>query len=259
MPETGSLPDRTATFGVPNTTGGMNPPTGGPGNYNFGNTGNPNPTMTSSNPYGYSVPQSGTVPMGIQQPWNPGAAMPPTGGPVTATSTGGPNAPVGSGTAPITVGADPGGLHDTFGTGTGNLIWNYLNSNGGYNSALTQQSIDAQIQAMQQQIARGWGNIETNLGASGTSINSSTAGLAAGDYFSQATSEENALIANEYFNMWNSSQNREASVLQSIEGPTAQHQQNSSFLSQLGQVGGFMQDMSSLFSYSSQDGWSVGQ
>ena len=91
---------------------------------------------------------------------------------------------------------------------------------------------------MQHNIGEGWQNIETNLGATGISPNSSVAALTEGDYFSNAITQENAITAQDYFSMWQSSMSNETSILGDLINPSAQHTQNTSFMSRLGQTVG---------------------
>jgi hypothetical protein len=171
-------------------------PTGGPGNYNYGTSANPNPTgpTTSMNPAGSPAPNN---PFGL------------------------PQAPGGGYTGEYKKFGDE--LGKIYGRGVGAEVGSFLNTGAGYNGPLTQQSIDAEIQAMQHQAQTGAGNIESNLGASGVSPNSSTAALEMGDYWSNVTAQENAITAQEYFTMWNDSMNRETSILGNIMDPAAQH------------------------------------
>jgi hypothetical protein len=168
------------------------PPTGSPGNYGYGGSANPNPTGA------------------------PAPTMNPTGGPGAPPVTG----PVGN----------QGGnqstnqLNSPLGSGLGPQVEAFLQSNGGYNSALTQQAVQAQTQEMQLQANTNYGNLESNLGASGVSPNSSAAALESSNFWSQTTAAENAMTAQEFFNMWQSSMGNEVSVLESAEGPAAQRQ-----------------------------------
>lgn len=183
----------------------LGPGTGGPGNVGWGNSGNPNPTNYTGNPYMMMPPQ---VSM------NPGSGAVPTGSVV------GDNHQVIQ--SPNTFGQTQRQENRTlsemqkyYGEGMGSMLYQYLQSGGGYNSALTQQAVDAQTGAMQHQIMEGGQNIMSMLGAEGISPNSSAAALEMGDYMTQAVAQENSITAQEYFNMWNASQNREESMLQS--------------------------------------------
>ncbi len=133
-----------------------------------------------------------------------------------------------------------GELQDYYGEGMGSLLYQYLQSGGGMNLPITQQAVGAQDTAMQAQLASqiaqmyqtaniGSGNLNNILGAQGLSANSSSNILAntqyqadtaqsINDLINQAYSRQNALTAEEFFNMWNASQNREENIL----GQTAQ-------------------------------------
>jgi hypothetical protein len=113
-----------------------------------------------------------------------------------------------------------------YGKCVGSELYGFLDTGGGYNSALTQQSVDAQIAAMQHQAERGYGNLVTGMGASGISPNSSVAALETGDYWSNVTAQENAITAEEFFNMWNQSMNRETGILGDVLGDAAKHKAN---------------------------------
>jgi hypothetical protein len=182
---------------------GSTPPTGGGGNYGYGIAGNPNPTMSPH-------------------------AMTGGTGPTTSMNPGGPSTPTGSGlsNAGNNWQSFTNELGKIYGKGVGSELYGFLDSGAGYNSALTQQSIDAQIQAMQHQAQTGYGALSSNMGASGISPNSSAAALESGDYWSNVTAAENAITAQEYYNMWNSSMNREAGILGGIMGDAAHHKEN---------------------------------
>lgn len=204
--------------------------TGAPGTYNFGNTGNPNPSQppTATNPY---APAQTSV----AQPAAP-VSQNPTG------STGAPTGQVGvtskgtEGTLDTTntFGLNQGQqdqtleeLDKTYGSGMGAQIYQYLQSEGGYNSALTTQDVDSTTALMQQQIATGLGALNTNLAESGISPNSSTAALETSNYEANATLGENEVTAQDFFNMWNSSQSNELSELESVQQGTGTEKANS--------------------------------
>jgi hypothetical protein len=185
-----------------NTSSGFSVPgTGGAGNMGYGN---------SANPYSSLNPGGGT-------------------GNVTVTSEGA-----------TTSSGNPYGLaqsqakwmekylQETYGGGMGALIYQYLMSNGGYNSALTQQSTDAQINAMGQQTQLGANNLASELGAAGVAGSSSGYTGAMTNYENEATKQQNAITAQEYYNMWNESQNREANMMQFAAGGTAKTLANKS-------------------------------
>jgi hypothetical protein len=189
---------------------GGNPPTwtgtGGPGNFNWGNAGNPAPTPPDINPWGFTGAPTTSM--------FPGQAPPGTG-PFPGVN------PFGlTGAANYTGQASEFGneLGKIYGKGLGSALYDFFQTGAGYSGPLTQQAVDAQIAAMQHQIQRGWGNISTELGESGVSPSSSTYALAAGDYFSNAVAQENAITAEEYFQMWSQSMGREAGLLSDLLG-----------------------------------------
>ncbi len=174
--------------------------TGGPGDYNFGNATNPNP------------PGTGTT------PGAPGVSMTPGGTP------GQPFDPLTS-TSSNDLSRLKSKLSDTFGSGMGALIDQFLTQGkGGYNDALTKQAVDTQIAGMQHDIQIGYGNLQTSMGQQGISPNSSVAALESSNYFSNAVTQENALLAQEYFNMWNQSEQRQYGLLGEAGQLTATHQ-----------------------------------
>jgi hypothetical protein len=180
-------------------SGFVSPGTGGAGSMNFGNSANPNPTSPAANPY-MAGPQAT-----------------PAGTPGTSAPAGAP----GTNTASNTFGQSGNQQADTlrelqtyYGSGMGSLIYNYLQSNGGYNSSLTQQAVDGQVNAMGQQVQLGANNLESMLGAQGVSGGSSGATQSLTNYENQATTQENAITSQEYYNMWNQSQSNELSVLE---------------------------------------------
>lgn len=196
-----------------------------PGSFNFGNTANPGPPQspTTENPY---APANSTFnPYGSTPSMNPGTTPGVTG----VTSTGGP-----TGTPVTGVTTTPKDFSGAFG-GAGSTISGFLNSSGGYNSALTEQAVNAQIAAMQQQIGLGAENLETNLAESGISPNSSVSALEMSNYESQATAQENAITAQEFYNMWNTSMGNETSIIGGLLGPEQQHAQAGSFLNEFDQ------------------------
>jgi hypothetical protein len=102
-------------------------------------------------------------------------------------------------------------LQNYYGEGVGSLLFQYLQSGAGYNGALTQQAVDAQTNAMQQQIQLGANNLTSSLASQGINGTGETGALT--NYYNQATTQENAITSQEYYNMWNESQNREESML----------------------------------------------
>lgn len=235
-------------------------PTGGPGDYGYGTTVSPTPpgpAMPGVKPQAWGMtPGASTgspvAPGGTGSPY-------PTSNPTVGPSTGAPLSPSPiSGSAPLGPGGAPpmqpgysvgeqnalqSSLAGTFHTGYGTYLEQLLNSQGGYNSQLTAQNVQAQIAAMQTDINRGYGTLQTELGQQGVSPNSSTAALESAFYMSDATTKENALVANEYYNMWNASQGREFSLAESIEGPMASQKSSESWQNTLGAIGGFISDI----------------
>ncbi len=119
-----------------------------------------------------------------------------------------------------------GNLNSIFGPGVGGDISSFLSSNGGYNSALTQQAVQAQQQQMQLQANQNFGNVESGFGNAGISPNSSAAALGSSNFWSQTAAAENAMTAQEYMSMWQSSMSNETGLLESIAGPAEQYQQS---------------------------------
>lgn len=213
----------TGVFGVGGT---MSPPTGGAGNMNFGNTMNPNPTTPTQVANG----ASGGFNQGFRSGGATGTAQTTTpGAPTTSLNAGG-----SSGT-PTTVTGQSGQtstsqnsfdqtsrqqdrtlseLQSYYGEGMGSMIYQYLQSGGGYNSALTQQAVDSQTNAMQQQVQLGANDLTSMLSSMGISGGSSSMTGSLTNYMNQATTQENAITSQEYYNMWNQSQNREEQMLQ---------------------------------------------
>src|SRR5215472_10760510 len=115
--------------------GGIMPPAG-PGNYNFGASMNTGPT-TSMQPGGHPGTTGGYSMAGNN--WQ------------SFTNE----------------------LGKIYGKGIGSALYGFLDTGGGYNSALTQQSVDAQVAAMQHQANLGYGNRASTMGGAGISPNSS--------------------------------------------------------------------------------------
>lgn len=165
-------------------------PTGSPGNYGYGSSGNPNPVGTATSP--------------ITNPSVPSMTPGGTAQPLTGF------------TAP---------LSSQFGA-TGVADQTFLNSDGGYNSALTQQAVQAQQQQMQLQANQNYGNLESGLGAAGINPSSSAAALESSNFWSNTTTAENAMTSQEYMSMWESSMANETGLLSSLSGPAGSYQQN---------------------------------
>jgi hypothetical protein len=209
------------TGGMFSTSAGFTTPgtgSGGPGSMNFGNTMNPNavfgPGTAGSSPQ--SAPSTGQPATG-----QPQAASGP--GPTTQGQFVQPYQDVGGQQVSST--NNPFGqtegqqyweldyLEKAFGP-MGSMIYQYLNSDAGYNSQVTQQAVDAQTNAMQKQTQVGANAITSSLASQGVTGASSGMGDALSAYENQATQQQNAITAQEYYNMWNASQDREAAMMQ---------------------------------------------
>jgi len=184
--------------------------TGGPGSYNFGNSQNPTPPPTGTNQNPFQVPLP-TMPVVM----NPGS-----GGPGLTGST-----VHGQNNQNLTSGNQFGQTQDQqnrtlqelqnqYGEGMGSLIYQYLQSGGGYDSALAKQTVDATNAAMEHNIQLGLGNLTGTLGAQGISPDSSVSALETSNYESNAMTQMNAIDANIYNQMFEAGQNRELSVLE---------------------------------------------
>jgi hypothetical protein len=193
--------------------------TGGTGNYNWGNAGN---TMSSPVSSGVNTFQP------IQSP-----SQNPQG------SYGGLFGVPGGGTQYTGQAASFGNeLGKIYGKGVGSLLYQFFQTGGGFNAPLTEQAINAEIAAMQHQINAGYGNLETQLGQQGLSPGGSAAALAQGDYFSNAVTQENAITAQEFYNMWNASMDRETSILGELMPQAGHYKANApTLLSSLGSIG----------------------
>jgi hypothetical protein len=106
--------------------------------------------------------------------------------------------------------------------GMGSYVGSLIN-NGGMNMALLGQVDSSELNAMQGQINQGSANVNATLGAMGVSGNSSTAALANSQYQAGATAQENALINQNYMNMYNEGQSTLQSILPGVLGTTAQN------------------------------------
>ena len=183
--------------------------TGGPGNFGFGNTMNPNPSTV--NPRPFVTPTGGPV-------MNPGGGgiTPGSGGQWSVLGEGGVTTPTNNpwGLDQSQLNWAQKYLQETYGGGMGAMIMQYLNSNGGFNSALTQQAVNSQVNAMQQQNMQGANDIESRLGAMGVSGSSSSMPLALSQYETGVSAQENAITAQEYYNMWQQSQQNELNMMQ---------------------------------------------
>jgi hypothetical protein len=194
--------------------------TGGSGNMNMGNAANPNATPSSGNPYtpagtpSGASPVTGATPQSPTTSMNPGQPAPQPGAPAgTVTGENGQTSTSNNNFNQTQTQQNRtlGELQTYYGEGMGSLIYQYLQSNGGYNSSITQQAVDSQTNAMQQQTQLGANNLQSMLGAEGISGTGLTDSLT--NYENQAVTQENAITSQEYYNMWNASQDRELAVL----------------------------------------------
>jgi hypothetical protein len=183
------MPGQTATAFMPTGTG-----TGGAGTMNYGNATNPVAATTSANPY---VASSSATPSTLTPGGASAAASPASGE-----------------------------LSKIYGGDIGALISQYLGTNGGFNSGITQQAITGQVNAMGQQIQGGANNLTSMLSAMGISGGSSGMTSSLTNYMNQATTQENAITSQEYYNMWNQSQQNELSELQSVQNAAGTYEAN---------------------------------
>lgn len=128
-------------------------------------------------------PITATLP-GVSNPTNTYGAVPvggtaPAGGYNPASGVSNPNASTQEAGSKTLL----GDLQSIYGQGTGTAIGNVLGNLGTTTSTAAEQMIGPAMQAAQ----LGWSNIETGMGARGVSADSSTAGLAAGDYWGQVS------------------------------------------------------------------------
>jgi hypothetical protein len=201
------MPGQTGTAFSSFMPSGTSP--GGPGNMGYGNSANPNPASTSGSTT--AQPSTPTTTMNPGQPApQPGAPPGTVTGQNGQTSTSSNNFNQTGRQQDRTLGE----LQTYYGEGMGSLIYQYLQSNGGYNSAITQQAVDSQVNAMGQQTQLGANNLTSMLGAMGVNGSGLTDSLT--NYENTATTQENAITSQEYYNMWNSSQEREAQMLNSV-------------------------------------------
>jgi hypothetical protein len=130
-------------------------------------------------------PVASTLPGGIQPIFGmvPGGAMPggSGGGGFNPIGGGGINATTQEGGSKTLA----GDLQAIYGQGTGSAVGNVLGGLGTSTSVAEQNMINQTMGAAN----KGWGNIEAGMGARGVSADSSTAGLAAGDYWSQVMAD----------------------------------------------------------------------
>jgi hypothetical protein len=197
------------------SSGFTQPATGGPGNYGFGNGMNPSAAFSPSATTPTATPAAS--PTTSPTPQQSSTGSPSVGGFIQPYQDQGGMA-ISSANNPM--GMTEGQqywqldyLQKAFGP-MGPMIYQYLNSMGGYNSQVTQQSIDAQTNAMGKQTQLGANQIESSLSSMGVSGSSSGMADALTGYENQATQQENAITAQEYYNMWQTSQANELNVME---------------------------------------------
>lgn len=176
---------------------------GGPGTLNFGNSMNPQPAGGPLLMPGWAM-----VSPTVSPTTGTGAPAPVTGENNQTSST-----PNSFNQTSRQQSRSLGELQTYYGEGIGSMLYQYLQSGAGYNGALTQQAIDAQNNAMQQNISLGANSLLGSLGAMGLSSSSSGVPMALSNYETQAATQENSIAAQEYYNMWNESQQREYGML----------------------------------------------
>jgi hypothetical protein len=186
----------------------------------------PGAPPSTGNPYNYSGnPLPGyPIPGGVST--NPGGGGLGTtlGGPVTLKDNNG---------NPLTTGnlfgQNPGQenwllneMQHQFGSGVGSMLFQFLQSGGGYNLPLAQQDVNATNAAMMNNINLGYGSLGSTLAGQGISPNSSASALEVGNFMSSALTNMNAIDASVYEDMWNQSMNRETQMLGMVgqEGAT---------------------------------------
>lgn len=161
-------------------------------------------------------PVASTLPGGVQPMYGivPGG----TSATNTTTAAAGGFVPSSGNTNPNTATQEAGAktmlgdFQATYGQGTGTALANALGNLGTTTSVAANQMIGPAMQAAQQ----GWQNIEQGMGARGVSADSSTAGLAAGDYWGQV----NQGISSELGQI---GLNEEQTLLQALQGEGAAH------------------------------------
>lgn len=176
---------------------------GGPGNMNFGNSMNPMP-QTSGTSGGAAKPMASAV---SPTPGTPGAGSVTSEGATTASQN-----PYGL--AQSQMNWMQKYLQETYGGGMGALVYQYLMSNGGYNSALTQQTVDATSNAMQQQSTQGANDLTARLSAMGVTGGSSEMSLPLEQYEQGVAASQNQITAQDYYQMWSQSQSNELNMME---------------------------------------------
>lgn len=209
LQSSGGVSDKPIALGGPQVGKENGIPTGSPGTINAGNAQNPTTPQPPSTYNPFQVPLPAGAPV-----------MNPGGAPTSGTTVLGDNGQINPSNNSFnqtdrqqTRTLEE--LQSQYGEGMGSLIFQYLQSGGGYNSALANQTVDATNKAMIQNIQLGMGNLSSTLGAQGISPNSSTSALETSNFESNALTQMNAIDANIYNSMFEAGQNREESILQS--------------------------------------------
>lgn len=140
--------------------------------------------ITATLPVSGQATSTANMVPGLMTPTNtygtvPTAAAPAAGGYDPATGVSNPNASTQEAGSKTLL----GDLQSIYGQGTGTAVGNVLGNLGTTTSTAAEQMIGPAMQAAQS----GWSNIQTGMGARGVSADSSTAGLAAGDYWGQVS------------------------------------------------------------------------
>jgi hypothetical protein len=212
-----AFPQMNTTGVVGSGSGNVMSGTGGAGNVGYGNSMNATAaTSTSANPYTSSTGTStGASSSAVSSPY--------AGSTSTVTGENGQSFTSNNafGQTSRQMNRTLGELQTYYGEGMGSLIYQYLESGGGYNSQLTQQTNAAQLNAMQGSQARGASNLTSQLGAMGVSGASSGTTDALTNYQIGATQQQEAITSQEYYNMWNESQNRELSMVEQVANVNA--------------------------------------
>lgn len=133
-----------------------------------------------------------------------------------------------------------GELQSYYGEGMGSYLYSLM-QNGGLNTNLLNQVDTSQIAAMQPQINQGEANLNATLGAQGISPNSSTAALANSNFLSNATTQENAQISNNFLREYDQGQQLLESILGGVMKTNQQGTANEpSIMDQIMSFGGLL-------------------
>lgn len=179
--------------------------TGGPVSMMPGAGGASNGNMPAGNIPG-TMPVSSPTQVAQQNPMMPVGATPTVNGlPPGSVQTNNVNWNDGSFTA-------VGDMKDTYGAGTGIAIGNVLQNMGTTNDA----AIQALINNTNLEAGKQYGNIQATQAASGITPDSSSAALAAGDFYSSVNSSLQSTVAN-------MEQNQENTLLNTLLGTGSAH------------------------------------